>query len=361
MSKKRTLDSFFSKAPAPKREKVDEEGLATTPNQNSTIKEENDIPKKYTNHATYPWPVPHFPPAIEDQLGFCPATEPHFINDKPDLDLAYYEPYVSKEIQRAVFTFLRENLFFYRVRYTIKRGGIDTQINTPRFTTVFGVDDTSFWTETTPNTNDNDNQPNTTTTTEFVLTDRHPKPVQKYKCTPRPIPHCLDTLRKLTEASTGEQFNFCLVNYYASGADSISYHSDDERFLGKEPCIASFSFGARRDFLMRHKPVPPKDGGEQLPKDLEEAISKPLKLPLGSGDMVLMRGATQANWLHSIPKRKGGESDRGRINITFRRALVRGGTENYYQYNVGDGEVYRWDEMGQEMGPWTAPATKEEV
>ena len=32
-----------------------------------------------------------------------------------------------------------------------------------------------------------------------------------------------------------------------------------------------------------------------------------------------------------------------RINITFRKALVRAGTENYYQYNVGTGGVYRWD------------------
>lgn len=66
-----------------------------------------------------------------------------------------------------------------------------------------------------------------------------------------------------------------------------------------------------------------------------------------------MRGATQANWLHSIPKRTGKNAeDGGRINITFRRAVVRAGTDNYYTYNVGNGPVYKWDPVNREMRPW---------
>lgn len=65
---------------------------------------------------------------------------------------------------------------------------------------------------------------------------------------PRPIPKCLDNLRVAWEAATDCSFNFCRVNYYASGADSISFHSDDERFLGPDPAIASLSLGAQRDF-----------------------------------------------------------------------------------------------------------------
>lgn len=166
------------------------------------------------------------------------------------------------------------------------------------------------------------------------------------KYPPRPIPKCLDDLRISTEAATGCKFNFCLVNYYASGSDSISYHSDDERFLGPLPAIASFSLGAKRDFLMKHKPVAPNDNAP--PPE-----TKPIKLPLASGDMVLMRGKTQANWLHSIPKRTGKNAeDGGRINITFRRAMIKGGTENYYNYNVGSGPVYKWDEDHREMRLW---------
>jgi alkylated DNA repair dioxygenase AlkB len=253
------------------------------------------------------------------------------INDQLDLDLLYFQPYVAKDIEKEIFQFLRQELFFYRVKYTIKRGPIETQINTPRYTTVFGVDETSQFLE------------------DGTLIDaqtKKPVPSDRYKCSPRPIPQCLDFLRKITEGSTGCMFNFCLVNYYASGNDSISYHSDDERFLGPLPAIASFSLGAKRDFLMKHKPI--------APSTTEPPVSepKPLKLPLASGDMILMRGKTQLCWLHSIPKRKGAEFDRGRINITFRKALVKGGTENYYHYNVGTGEPYRWNDEQQEMVPW---------
>lgn len=160
----------------------------------------------------------------------------------------------------------------------------------------------------------------------------------------------MDELRQSTEAATGCKYNFCLVNYYASGSDSISFHSDDERFLGPDPAIASFSLGARRDFLMKHKPAKPAPAGQPDAPSIE---AKPLKLPLGSGDMILMRGRTQSNWLHSIPKRSGkNQEDGGRINITFRRAMIKGGTENYYNYNVGTGPVYRWNKVAREMEKW---------
>jgi hypothetical protein len=98
---------------------------------------------------------------------------------------------------------------------------------------------------------------------------------------------------------------------------------------------------------MKHKPPPPNSVKPPA------ANTKPLKLPLGSGDMVLMRGRTQSNWLHSIPKRTGkNQEDGGRINITFRRAMVKGGTENYYNYNVGTGPVYRWNREAREMLVW---------
>lgn len=252
------------------------------------------------------------------------------INDQLDLDLLYFEPYFPRDTAKDFFDFLRSNLPFYRVKYTIKRFGVETQINTPRYTTVFGLDETSRFSE------------------DGTIVDARSGakvPSSAYaRYAPRPIPKCLDDLRRSTEAATGCKFNFCLVNYYSSGSDSISYHSDDERFLGVDPAIASFSFGAKRDFLMKHKPIPPSEEQTNRP-DL-----KPVKLPLGSGDMILMRGKTQSCWLHSIPKRTGKNADDGgRINITFRRAMVKGGTDNYYNYNVGTGPIYRWDKAAREM------------
>ncbi|KAF2436397.1 hypothetical protein EJ08DRAFT_578190 [Tothia fuscella] len=312
MPAKRSLDAFF------------------TPTQKKLRLEESSKPK--SNHPTYPYPIPELPPTLVESLGFVPAVDGKPINDQPDLDLLYYQPYIPKDAEKDLFHFLRRELFFYRVQYKIKRGPTETNINTPRYTTVFGIDETS----------------------KFLpygsivdTTTNKPVPADRYKSKPRPIPACLDFLRTITENTTGYTYNFCLVNYYASGDDSISYHSDDERFLGPDPAIASFSLGAKRDFLMKHKPPNPSEKVET-----SQSEPKPLKLPLASGDMILMHGKTQANWLHSIPKRKGGESGKGRINITFRKAMVKYGTDNYYQYNCGTGNPYKWDEKEEEMVVW---------
>jgi alkylated DNA repair dioxygenase AlkB len=287
-----------------------------------------------STHPTYPFPIPGLPVHVEEQVSSLPATQGRVINDRLDLNLLYFQHYVPVYLSKDVFNFLRSELPFYRVKYTIKRGPTETQINTPRYTTVFGVDDTSRFSD------------------EGIVVDAktgakipgNPYPT----CAPRPIPKCLDGLRRSIEVATGCKFNFCLVNYYSSGSDSISYHSDDERFLGPDPVIASFSFGAKRDFLLKHKPIAPSDQRMSAPDP------KPLKLPLASGDMVLMRGKTQTCWLHSIPKRSGkNEREGGRINITFRLAMVKSGSSNYYRYNVGTGPVYKWDKDAQEMRIWS--------
>ncbi len=50
---------------------------------------------------------------------------------------------------------------------------------------------------------------------------------------------------------------------------------------------------------------------------------------LNSGDLIAMLGKTQHAWLHVVPKRSTQLSER--INITFRRAYVPEGTNNYYR------------------------------
>lgn len=327
MSKKRSLDNFFTPTSQKKLRLTAEPG---PPNINTV-----DVPNpQVSNHATYPFPVPHLPPHIIEHLNEVPASQGKEINDQPDLDLLYFQPYIPRTIERELFEFLRSKLFFYRVQYSIKRYGTETQINTPRYTTVFGVDTSSKF--------NLDGALIDSQTSKAISPDRY------RTCTPRPLPQCLDHLRQLTEIFTGATYNFCLVNYYANGADSISYHSDDERFLGPNPSIASFSLGAVRDFCMKHKPIAPKDG--EPPS--QENSKPPLKLPLASGDMVLMRGKTQANWLHSIPKRKGKGSEGGRINITFRKGVEKYSTQNYYQYNVGEGGVWKWDAKRCGMKEW---------
>ncbi|KAI1333396.1 hypothetical protein F5Y16DRAFT_12758 [Xylariaceae sp. FL0255] len=384
MSKRQTIDAYFGGSPATKRARTDAKdddpaeatiGWETQVQPVVRNKISNGImrfahqdldpqpePSGYTNHTSYPFSIPHLPEDLAAELCAGPEHAGRSINDQPDLDLLYFEPFIPRSSARRLFSFLRSELPFYRVEYDISRGGSKTHIRTPRWTTVFGVDETAHFLK---------SPSDTIQVTEVV--DAHTKkpiPVGQgntakgpgYRATPRPIPECLDVLRRSAEEATGCRFNFCLVNYYASGADSISFHSDDERFLGELPAIASFSLGARRDFLMKHKP--PATSTKPAPTETQvkgekPALgkdSKPLKLPLASGDMILMRGMTQANWLHSIPKRSGkNEPDGGRINITFRQAMVRGGTENYYNYNVGSGPVFKWNARSNEMIQWESP------
>ncbi|KAJ5771117.1 uncharacterized protein N7511_003168 [Penicillium nucicola] len=379
---KRTLDAFFkptnpppnpiSPIPTstPKRPKTEETQATLKPTISPAPQPtalEDQIPP--TTHPSYPIPIANLPTHIQVGLEHAtPARPPREQKNQPDLDLLYYQPYIPKETANELFKFLRRELPFYRVQYKARRGDIETQINTPRYTTVFGVDETGKFREDKNNNhndtnndtnNDNDNNPKITLIeTKTSL----PPPKHKYKQPPRPIPPCLDILRQQVEKANNmretESYNFCLVNYYASGEDSIAFHSDDERFLGSEPNIASLSLGGERDFLMKHKPYAPVQipiqRGESTTGDVGRTLVRPqeqIKMGLNSGDMVVMRGATQANWLHSIPKRKGkaGEMTRGRINITFRRAVVPAGTNNYYHYNVGEGGMYRWDEVSRRM------------
>ncbi|CAI7617325.1 unnamed protein product [Penicillium glandicola] len=265
---KRTLDAFF-KPSTPKRPKT-EPITSNTPQTNIPI----EATKPPSQHASYPIPISQLPSHIEVGLEHStPASPPREINNQPNLDLLHFQPYIPRATANELFKFLRRELPFYRVQYTARRGDIETQINTPRWTTVFGVDETSTFTQ----------QDNTLVLLETKT--KTPTPKTKYQCTPRPIPACLDLLRRQVEAAIANStpsnrppsYNFCLVNYYASGEDSIAFHSDDERFLGAEPNIASLSLGGERDFLMKHKPPVPGtcDGGElyDFGWDVEYGIS----------------------------------------------------------------------------------------
>ncbi|KAF7713951.1 Uncharacterized protein PECH_000736 [Penicillium ucsense] len=377
---KRTLESFFkpkaSTNPAKRVKPNDTSNDAPSETNETDAKDDattdNGPPD---THASYPVPIPQLPSHISVALTHgTPAKDPRAINNQPDLDLLYFQPFIARPTANELFKFLRRELPFYRVQYTIKRGTVETEINTPRYTTVFGIDDTSIFIhdpEPQPSSEGSDSNPDLTTdhnqghpqSAPFSTlipvekTSQTPIRASKYQYTPRPIPACLTHLQTAVESTTGATYNFCLVNYYADGNDSISYHSDDERFLGALPDIASLSLGGEREFLMKHKPPPQTSQERSSPATITNpargsvAQTQPIKMPLSSGDMVVMRGSTQSQWLHSIPKRKGkgGDAVRGRINITFRRAMIPAGTNNYYRYNVGVGPVWRWDESKQEM------------
>ena len=114
----------------------------------------------------------------------------------------------------------------------------------------------------------------------------------------------LAALKAIVEQLTATRFNSCLLNLYHDGNEGMTWHSDDEKSLGRNSTIASVSLGAEREFRLKHKRS-------------DEKIS----VLLESGSLLVMKDATQTHWLHSIPKSKKIKTPR--INLTFRTMVVK--------------------------------------
>lgn len=99
------------------------------------------------------------------------------------------------------------------------------------------------------------------------------------------------------------EFNAVLANLYRSEKDSVGWHSDDEPELGEMPTIASLSFGATREFQLKHKDTGMKKN-----------------ILLKSGSLLIMQGKTQHYWQHCLPKRNRALAPR--INLTFRKIIL---------------------------------------
>jgi len=112
---------------------------------------------------------------------------------------------------------------------------------------------------------------------------------------------------------TGQTYNFALLNYYSSGRDSLGFHSDDERDLLPNGIIASLSLGAMREFVFQKKKQTVQHNLNET--RVQGGVDKKTVF-LTEGSLLLMKGKTQKNFKHAVPKMPNVE--RPRINITFR-------------------------------------------
>lgn len=87
-----------------------------------------------SKHKSYPFDITEIPEALAEQLSppNAPVKPGQNIDNQQDLNVLYFAPFIPKLCTRQLFEFLRTELPFYRVEYTIKRGGIETQVQTPR-------------------------------------------------------------------------------------------------------------------------------------------------------------------------------------------------------------------------------------
>ena len=117
---------------------------------------------------------------------------------------------------------------------------------------------------------------------------------------PNPWTPELLMLKEKVEAQAKIKFNSVLLNYYRDGNDSVAWHSDRESVLGKNPIIASVSFGQVRSFDIRNK----------------ENHSEHYSVRLEHGYFLLMKAGLQEHWEHRIAK--SNKAMKARVNLTFR-------------------------------------------
>ena len=108
-------------------------------------------------------------------------------------------------------------------------------------------------------------------------------------------PTLLEIRRKIE--TVGGKYNFCLLNRYRSGADSVGMHADDEPGMGN--VIGSLSLGATRTFRIRHT-----------------RTKETRTFAVGNGTLIIMAGTMQQFWKHEVPKTSVNVGER--INLTFR-------------------------------------------
>ena len=101
-------------------------------------------------------------------------------------------------------------------------------------------------------------------------------------------------------------FDSCLVNLYRDGSDAVAWHADTVRKVLTDPLVATVSLGACRSFLLR-----PAAGGP---------VAR--RYAPGGGDLVVMGGSCQHDWVHTVPRERSASG--ARMSITLRHSRPAG-------------------------------------
>ena len=190
--------------------------------------------------------------------------EPIVLN-LPDAEIIYYPHFFDKKEADAIFDELTNEIPWQQDDIKVF-GKIHPQ---PRLTALFG-------------------------------NEGKPYSYSNIKMQPHPWSLLLQKIKSHIESVTNTNFTTVLLNQYRDGKDSNGWHADNEKELGKNPVIASVSFGAERTFHLKH--------------NTDKSFKKSIILEHGS--LLLMKGTTQHFWKHQIPKTA--KPIGSRINLTFR-------------------------------------------
>jgi alkylated DNA repair dioxygenase AlkB len=119
---------------------------------------------------------------------------------------------------------------------------------------------------------------------------------------PQPFPDRIADLVAPLNERYGVHFDSCLINLYRDGSDAVAWHADTVRKVLRNPLVATISLGARRGFHVR-----PAAGG---------AVVR--RYAPGEGDLIVMGGAMQHDWHHTVPRQKSASG--ARMSVTLRHS-----------------------------------------
>ncbi len=126
----------------------------------------------------------------------------------------------------------------------------------------------------------------------------------------RPVPYSalLDAYHALRRRYQVDFDGFGL-SWYRDGNDSVAFHRDREMRWLDNTVIAILTVGARRPFLVKSRHAPPN---RRILNDDSDACD----FSPGAGDLLVLGGRCQADWLHAVPKVRGAVS--GRVSVQWR-------------------------------------------
>ena len=116
------------------------------------------------------------------------------------------------------------------------------------------------------------------------------------------LPPQVDELTDVLSERYSVRFDSCLVNLYRDGSDAVAWHADTVRKVLRDPLVATVSLGARRSFMLR-----PAAGGP---------VAR--RYAPGGGDLIVMGGACQHEWVHTVPRERTASG--ARMSVTLRHS-----------------------------------------
>jgi alkylated DNA repair dioxygenase AlkB len=90
------------------------------------------------------------------------------------------------------------------------------------------------------------------------------------------------------------RFSGVILTEYRNARESLGFHRDRAMTWLDETVVALLTFGAQRPWLMRRDPGRPEI-------DPDDALEDAIDLAPNSGDLIVMGGRCQREWLHAVP------------------------------------------------------------